>query len=279
MAIRPFVDRPLTRKPLDVEGSLVGREVGVPAILPGESSLADQVRVAGAIARDTGGHVHLIDPSGARQPRTIPADTDPRALSELVSEWGSRDEHAPLTTRQAARVTQDFVTSADLDTVILPAGEDGRHTRIATHLACDVVTIKGEGLGDCASMLVPVAGGPHAGPTVDAAARVAGRCDAWMDLLHVLPAGADENEIEATESRLDAIAEDIDATESVTPWVLTAEDAAATIVEQSGYYGLTVIGAPTSGRLRRFLYGSTSEAIRADARSPVIAVRSFDRDG
>lgn len=279
MAIRPFVDRSLTRKPLDVEGSLVGREVGVPAILPGESSLGDQVHVADAIARGTESQVHLVDPSGASQPRTIPADADPATLNEAVSEWGGDDGRKAVTARQAARATRDYVSSAGLDTVILPAGEDGRHTRIATQLECDVVTIKGEGLGDCASMLVPVAGGPHAGPTVDAAARLAGRCDAWIDLLHVLPADADENEIETTEARLDAIAEDIDATESVTPWVLTAEDAAATIVEQSGYYGLTVIGAPTSGRLRRFLYGSTSEAIREEARSPVIAVRSLDRDG
>lgn len=61
---------------------------------------------------------------------------------------------------------------------------------------------------------------------------------------------------------------------TTTTWVLEVADPAGTIIEQSQYYGLTIIGAPTKGRLRRFISGSTNQSVRANAQSMVLSARN-----
>ena len=56
--------------------------------------------------------------------------------------------------------------------------------------------------------------------------------------------------------------------------MLEADDVAEAIIEQSNYYPLTVLGAPTKGRLRQFVLGSTTQDIRADAQSVVLVGRN-----
>lgn len=62
--------------------------------------------------------------------------------------------------------------------------------------------------------------------------------------------------------------------EKTTTRLLEADDVADAIVEQSAYYELTVIGAPTTGRLRRLIFGSTNRSIRGSARSVVLSARA-----
>lgn len=277
MAIRSLLDRSGPRKPLDVAGSLGGQHMAVPRVGASIDRLADQLRLAKAIGAGPDASLHLIDPRSDRQPRVLPGDIEEDEIDEVVRTWFGEVTRS-AGGRQVARAIQEYVETDPIDTVVLPARDDGMDTRISAAVECDVLTVNGGGpFREFASILVPVAGGPHSGPTVESAARIAAACDAWLDLLHVLPAAADEAEIESTEEQLSAIAAELEVTDDVTPWVLSADDAAETIVEQSAYYGLTVVGAPTSGRLKRFLYGSTSEAIREEADSLVVAVRSFDR--
>ncbi|MFT4889384.1 MAG: hypothetical protein ACI9YT_000293 [Halobacteriales archaeon] len=55
-------------------------------------------------------------------------------------------------------------------------------------------------------------------------------------------------------------------------WLLEAEDVAEAIVEQSADYDATVLGALRKGRLRRFLFGSTTGAVQDRAESAVLTV-------
>lgn len=283
MAIRPFVDRSpiLAEHPIDENAT--GRSVGVPVVSTARSTI-DQVRVAGFLATGSTGSVHVFDPSSDLGP--IFVDDTPMDMAdaiERIDDWQDDSGRRPgvLSGRRTTQRIFSYVRERDVDTLVLPSqlgtGPLGRrrHDRLTASAPCDVVSVNGEGRSDdFASILVPTAGGPYAGLAIDVAVRIATATDAYIDLLHVLPEGADEAEEQAANERLADISDRIGRPKTVNPWVLRSDYPADTIVEQSAYYGLTVIGAPTSGRLKRFFHGSTSREIRREANSLVIAVRT-----
>lgn len=149
-----------------------------------------------------------------------------------------------------------------------------RTERILSRLECDAVAVsRVERLRSLSSILVAVAGGPHSGLAIDVARTLAGANDAWVELFHVLsPDASDERRREAT-SYLDAAADRLGDFDSFDTWTIEAADAAEAIVEQSEYYDLTVMGAPTKGRLQRFVFGSTTGRVREEAECPVVVAR------
>jgi len=151
------------------------------------------------------------------------------------------------------------------------------------------------------SVLVAVGPGPHSGATVDVAREIADATDAWLELFHVVPsdaaladgsAGADrsdaENDIETTESGdgerddyatagerlLDAARDRLGGFDRVDRWLVEDRSAAGAIVEQSPYYDLVVVGAPTTGTVGRFVFASTTDTVVDDAEVPVVVVEA-----
>ncbi|MUW15060.1 universal stress protein [Halorubrum sp. CBA1125] len=157
------------------------------------------------------------------------------------------------------------------------------------------------------SVLVAVGEGPHAGATVDVAREVADATDAWLELFHVVPSEAaiaaetatDEGRTDADDrgpaegggvrdsagddadggrsdgDRLLAAAEDrLGAFDRVDRWLVEDRTAADAIVEQSPYYDLVVVGAPTTGTVGRFVFGSTTDTVVDEAAVPVIVVEA-----
>lgn len=92
--------------------------------------------------------------------------------------------------------------------------------------------------------------------------------------VHVVDEDASDHRREMVDAYLKAAYRRIARPETTTTWVLEAADATETIIEQSAYYGLTVIGAPTRSRLRRFVSGSTNRSIRNNARSVILSAQS-----
>jgi nucleotide-binding universal stress UspA family protein len=169
----------------------------------------------------------------------------------------------------------------DVDTLVVPSGTGtGRlrkdaTERIATHADADVVVVNGRrGFEKPPSILLPVAGGPHSGLAADVATTIATDCNAWIDILHVIDEDAPPHQREQAESLVDDIYHRITRPESTTTWVLEATDTTEALVEQSRYYGLAIIGAPTKGRLRRLIFGSTNTSVRKNAASVVLSVRN-----
>lgn len=283
MAIQPFVDRSpiLAEHPIDENAT--GRSVGVPVVTSARSAI-NQVRVAGSLATGATGSVHVFDPSSDLGP--IFVDDTPLDIADAIDSvgaWKNERSQRPgvLSGRRTTNRIFSYVREREIDTLVLPSqlgtGPLGRrrHDRLTASAPCDVVSVNGEGRAeDFASILVPTAGGPYAGLAIDVSVRIAKASDAYIDVLHVIPENADEAEEQAATERLADISERIGRPEKVNPWVLRSDYPADTIVEQSAYYGLTVIGAPTSGRLKRFFHGSTSREIRREANSLVIAVRT-----
>ena len=57
-------------------------------------------------------------------------------------------------------------------------------------------------------------------------------------------------------------------------WLVKDRTAAGAIVEQSPYYDLVVVGAPTTGAVGRFVFGSTTDTVIDDAEVPVVVVEA-----
>lgn len=156
------------------------------------------------------------------------------------------------------------------------------------------------------SILVAVGPGPHSGATVDLARQLADATDAWLELFHVVPSDAavEAAELDATDGRdvgdggvggvggndgndgdtpdrvaageaLLAAADDrLGDFERADRWLVEARSAADAIVEQSPYYDLVVVGAPTTGTVGRFVFGSTTDTVVDDAEVPVVVVEA-----
>jgi len=142
----------------------------------------------------------------------------------------------------------------------------------------DVLTVDGRGETDrIASILVPIAGGEHSQLAVETAVALARANDAAVDLFHVI-----EDDSDAARDRgRTLLASALAAVEQREPdrietWLYESPDTSEAITEQSAYYDLTVMGAPTDGPLERFVFGSTSKHVQREADSPVIVAHARD---
>jgi len=272
-----------------VAGRFDGDHILVPLLTREVPALTDQLKVATALARATGASVTVVNPIAAPERvsseyRRETADTGDTALLEWAFEH--TEESLPqvngdfVDTRNVVRGVLRAVRRRDVDTLVVPGKSTsslhkGVTEQLAAHADADVVVVNGQaGLEKTASILLPVADGAHSGLAADVASSIAEDRDAWIDVLHVV----DETTPEQQRTRADELVEDIyrriDRPETTTKWVLEAADATEAIIEQSRYYGLTIIGAPTKGRLREFMFGSTNASVRANADSVVLSVRS-----
>jgi len=261
----------------------------VPLLSADRAVLTDQLRVAASLARTADVGLYVFSPYTGTH-RSVPATSDltgddERTLLEWASEHVSpgTDEWTFGHTRELVGGILDCVRGADVDSLVVPSGSDagrfrrGLVDRLAVRADCDVLTVNGRrGYEAAPSILLAVADGPHSGLATDVAARIAADCDAWIDILHVVAEDAPARTRERAQARVEAAVERVGRPDSTTPWVLEADDIADTIAEQSAYYAVTVVGAPTAGRLRQFVFGSTNRAIRSDAQSVVLSARVRD---
>lgn len=180
--------------------------------------------------------------------------------------------------RPAVRAVLDAVERHDAGLVVVPGGTAGglgarAVERLLAAAPCDVVVV-----GDrtresgVASVLAPVAGGPHSGLVADVAGAIAVATGAWIDVLHVVEPDAAAPRRAEAEGYLTGALDRLPADVQADTWLLEGDEPADAIVEQSAYYDLTVVGAPRKGKLRRFLYGSTATAIRRNAENTTVTV-------
>lgn len=140
----------------------------------------------------------------------------------------------------------------------------------------NVLTVDGRGDADrIASILVPIAGGDHSQLALETALALAAANDAAVDLFHVIEADTAEARTEGRQL-LDAVESTVNPEDRdrIDTWLYETPGAAEAITEQSEYYDLTVMGAPTDSPLKRFVFGSTSKQVQREAASPVIVAHS-----
>lgn len=273
-----------------IAGNLDGKRILAPLLTSDALALADQIKVATTLAKAGNAALQITNPV------TVPEQT-PLALCQQVPDeednelldWAvSEAERMPrqvdggmwYTRRLVSGVLQTIGTN-EIDTVVLPgvsasSALTGDATdQIARRAECDAVVVNGQpGYTPGPSILLPIAGGLHSGVATDVAARLAAAADAWIDILHVVPDEASETERKMARSYVNAAYNRIARPETTSTWIFDAADPIDAIIEQSRYYLTTVIGAPTKGRLRRFVSGSKNKTIRSNAQSVVLSARN-----
>lgn len=275
---------------LPVAGRFDGNHILVPLLTREIPPVLDQLKTATTLARVRNASLTIINPVSV--PEQTPkvdgyevTDSDDSALLEWA--FKQTDDALPhvdgdfVDTRDVVKGVLHAVRARDVDTLVVPSGSrTGRlrkeaTERIAAHADADVVIVNGKGGFETPpSILLPVAGGPHSGLAADVATTIATDCNAWIDILHVVDEDASPHKRERAEALVDDVYHRIARPESTTTWVHEATDTVEAIVEQSRYYGLTIIGAPTKGRLRQFIFGSTNTSVRKNAASVVLSVRN-----
>ena len=199
-----------------------------------------------------------------------------------------REGHCSQTTSVETETTLDPVVSRHNPSALVVKRNTEQHLlgelfsdraeRLSTNT--DVLTVDGRGDTDrIASILVPIAGGDHSQLAVETGVALARANDAAVDLFHVL-----EDDSDAARDRgqtvLNTALAGVERTEDdrIETWLYEAPDASEAITEQSAYYDLTVMGAPTDGPLERFVFGSTSKQVQREADSPVIVAHAQDSE-
>jgi nucleotide-binding universal stress UspA family protein len=277
-----------------VAGQLDGDQILVPLLTREHPALIDQLKVATALARVTGASLTVINPvcAPARTPSEYHHEASDSDDADLLK-WVFDQTADPLPqvngdcvyTRGVVTGVLRAVRARDVDTLVVPGGvREGRlrtgiTERIAAHADADVVVANGQaGFKTPASILLPIAGGPHSGLAADVAATIADDADAWIDVVHIVDEDAPDQRRDDAEALAENVAQRIARPDTTTTWILeTATDLTTTIIDQSRCYDLTVIGAPTKGRLQKFIFGSTTQSVRKNAGSAVLSARSNSR--
>jgi nucleotide-binding universal stress UspA family protein len=275
---------------LPIAGDSDGRHVLAPLLTTAFQAVSDQLRVATTLARASEASLSVIDPGAAAG--SVPAayrsevtDVDDRELIgwaiDRATDRTARGGRRLSAGRRPVAGVRRAVDAHGVNTLVLPGTSKGGFLRrgaterIATQSNAAVVVVNGQpGYDEPTSILLPVAGGPHSGLATDVARRVAADCGAWIDVLHVIDGGATDRRRREADRYVESAARRIARPETTSTWVLEAPDPAEAIARQSQYYGLTVVGAPSTSRLRRFVHGSTNHSIRASANSVVLSARN-----
>lgn len=264
-------------------GGLADDCVLVPLLSPSEPAVTDQLRVAASLSRSSEARLCVVDPT-SETPTAYGPDLSRDAERDLIAR-AVRSTIRPgqpglLRTRALLNGILTAIETTDIEALVIPSGSDTGFLRqnlverLALRRSCDIVTVNGQrSYDDARSILLTVTGGPHSGPAADVVRGIAADTDAWVDVLHVVSPRATDRQRDRAAECVDTICDRIGRPDRTTTWVLESRSPADAIVEQSEYYGLTVLGAPTKGRLRELVAGSTSRTVRHGARSPVVSVR------
>ncbi len=144
--------------------------------------------------------------------------------------------------------------------------------KLARNGEADVLTVdRGSQFNTLASILVPITEGPNSPLAIETAIALAEVSGAAVDLFHVQ---TPDSTVDGQRLLSNARAGISDTDVEVDTWHYEAPSATEAIIEQSAYYDVTVIGAPQSGPLKRFVFGSTAADVTDHAVSPVVVAHA-----
>ncbi|ELZ19670.1 UspA domain-containing protein [Halosimplex carlsbadense 2-9-1] len=184
----------------------------------------------------------------------------------------------------AADAILNTITQHDSDAVIV--GWKGRRSkrrdvvlgtnvdRVVQEADCDVFVEKigmdADGVVD--SILVPVAGGPHAELAIETAGAIARHTGATIHAIYVI----DPDPSAETRQRDDSMLADRTATledATVETTLLESADVVGALVEESADHDLTIIGATREGVIQKFVFGTIPETVAERAPTTVIMTK------
>ncbi len=270
-----------------------GYQVVVPIANP--RNAAQLMRTATTLAAANDGEVLVM--SVVTVPEQTPLSRGRERTDEKrdVLEYAmsiAEDEGVPVSGtirigHNAASAILNTAIQHDSDAVVL--GWKGRRTqrrdvvlgtnvdRIVREADCDVFVEK-FGMradGEVDSVLLPIAGGPHATLAVETAGAIAARTGATVRAVYVIPSDATDEERRQATAMLTTATELLSS--PVETRALTNDDVVSALVDESANHDLTVIGATREGVFQKFIFGTIPETVAERAPATVIMTkRSLD---
>jgi nucleotide-binding universal stress UspA family protein len=237
-------------------------------------NLSETSELGASIAFGSDGELYLLH---AVDPDEIDDSDTVRELAGAdLSVQETFDVPVSTAVRECSRdVIDTAVDSHSITATVVDEDEKAFSSKAGTMKNCHTVVGTGMDSFDApSSILVPVASGPHSGLATKIAQSIARAYDCWLELFHVIPEDASaavqadaHDLLEAYEYRL---ADDV----KVDHHVHEATDPAEAIIEHSEYHSVTILGAPQKGKLRRFMFGSTTDDVTEKVgRGPVLTAR------
>ena len=122
-------------------------------------------------------------------------------------------------------------------------------------------------------ILLAAAEGPHSGLASEIAEALAVEAGARVDVIHGVAEDATDGEHTDAENVVEAVEHTLNTIDNVHITIIETDTIAEEIIERSGEYDVTVIGAPTQGLLKQFVYGSDPERVRSGADETVLMAK------
>lgn len=156
---------------------------------------------------------------------------------------------------------QDLVFGSNVDEII-------------TKARCDVLVERiGEPTDRVEDILVPTAGGPHAEFAAEVAQAIATANASRVHIVTVVEPGASESAREEAREKIETVAALFDEDHRVERSVIEGRDVVETLVELTGEYDLTLLGATREGLFQQLLFGSVPEQVGQRSKTTVIMAK------
>lgn len=253
------------------------------------------MRTARDIAADRGGAVHVLSVMQVPEQTPLTQATDGREKQQAIINQamdvtaGGGDADIPVSgTGRIAHHIDDAIlheiTDSDSDAVLL--GWRSRRSQradivlggtvdtVVREADCDVLVERvGPVSKETESILVPMAGGPHAEFASEIARAIAHTTGGRIELASVVDPDASETEREQAHDVIERTVAEMGTDSTVETRFIEADDVADGIVEESENFDLVVVGATREGLLQQLVFGSIPEEVGKRAEGAVIMAK------
>jgi len=213
-------------------------------------------------------------------------DTERELLEDAIAMGQAADVPIGGTIRIGHDVSQailNTIEARDVETVLL--GWRGRSRRqdfvfgsnvdeIITRARCDVLVERIGPHSDAVErILLPTAGGPHAEFAAEVAQAIARANDATIEVIHVVPPGADDRRRESAQATIDPVVDQFGPDITVETAIVEDDSVVDGIVARTETTDLTLIGATREGLFQQLLFGALPEQVGVRAENTVIMAK------
>ena len=142
---------------------------------------------------------------------------------------------------------------------------------VVSRAECEVFVVKQpRGPTPLNSLLLTVSGGPHSGLAAEIARAIALQAEADVHVVHFIntdPTEADREEAQTILQAAERVLEDVPC---LTAETIETGDIAEEIISRSNEHDLTVLGAPTTGLLQQFIFGTVPDTVNQQSPNEVV---------
>ena len=205
-------------------------------------------------------------------------------LLQIGSEQGISADALVCLTHRNVRAVLNIADRYECDGLLINHGDERSQRRrlltgnsvekLVARAECDVFVEKlTPEIAPIDSIFLTVSGGPHSGLAAKTARTLALAFDAPINAVHFMSAHASEDEKEEADEIMRATAGILSDVDQAVVDLVTTEDPAEEIISRSDEYDLTVLGAPTMGLLRQFIFGTVPDSVNQRSENAVLMVK------